>query len=608
MRHLSNNLSVWHKLLLLVLIPLVFEVIFVCSLAALLSYAEQQYDRYEQSRKAVISFHQAEHAMVQSIAPVVYSFTRDGDAASGYLDDAIVAARRSRDMIVDSTIRPELKEFVLPMRDVLDRMASAAEKMKVVLKDTSIEPVKRPKYARESFLPILFEFEPLAKRLLAAESEMKASAPAEMHSIRILVAMVLFTGIAISIMMSAAGLYLFSTSVLRRLRILEENAQLLAIRAPFKESAPGKDEIGELNYALERANIVLTETRRKELVILDVAADVICSLDKRYRFTAIGAGARPGWGYDPDDLLGDSFFSLLVQDSKEPSRLALEQIALSAADMEFESGLISKDGSVKDILWKVSWSKQNQSFYCVAHDISERRAAERMKQRFISIASHDLRTPLSSISATLSVLAAGKRGPLPERTQEVLHQTEASLERLMDLIRDLLDLEKLEAGKVVMELNCVSALDVCMAACDSVEFLARSLHIDIVKPYSDSALLADERSLVRVLINLLSNAIKFSPRGSTVTVTIKNLGTVTEIGVTDQGPGISAADQEIIFEKFRQSRIKTDTPVKGTGLGLAIAKLIAEARHGQIGIESQPGNGSRFYIQIPNFEDNEEPE
>ena len=114
---------------------------------------------------------------------------------------------------------------------------------------------------------------------------------------------------------------------------------------------------------------------------------------------------------------------------------------------------------------------------------------------------------------------------------------------------------------------------------------------------------------MRVLINLLSNAIKFSPRGSTVTLALKNIGAMTEFSVIDQGTGIAAEDQEMIFEKFSQTKSsEASTAVKGTGLGLAISKLIAEAHGGSIGVESELGKGSRFYFQIPNFKDEREEE
>ncbi len=599
--------SVWHKLLLLVLVPLVFEIIFVSSLALLLGYAEEQTDKYEKSKEVVLRFHMSQAALLRSMTAVVLSFTRGSTDLSAEFDRAIVSMRDSRNMIASTVdIRPELADAIAPVPKLLDRALSMSAEGRAIMTNPNIGYRKRPKFIRQSLLPLLFEFQPIAGNLLLAEDDMRVVAPRELDSIRLAVIVILAVGILFSIIISIVAAMIFSRNILRRLQVIEENAQLLAMRAPFKASAVEYDEIGKLTQALEEANHVLAETRRKELAILDVAADVICSLDKRFRFTAVGAASLPSWGYEPDQLLAESLFSLHVKENEPHIRASLEAIAQSSVDAEFESQLLCKDGSIKDILWKVNWAQSGQSFYCVAHDISERRAAERMKQRFISIASHDLRTPLSSISATLSVLTAGGKGELPQNTQQVLQKADNSLERLMDLIRDLLDLEKLEAGKVVISMSVVSAMDVCSASCDSLEFLAKSLGVQIARPFGDAALYADERSLVRVLINLISNAIKFSPRGSTVKLTIQDMGLMTEISVIDQGPGIPVEDRELIFEKFRQSKSTSSTAVKGTGLGLAISKLIAEAHGGSIGVDSAEGQGSRFYIRIPNFKDEDE--
>ncbi len=601
------KLSVWHKLLLLVLIPLVFEIIFVASLALLLGYAEEQADQYEKSKEVLLRFHMAQAALLRSMTKVVSSFNEGSSQIGVEFDRAIASIRESRNMIASTIdIRPELADAVAPIPKLLDRAISMSAEGKAIITNPNVEYRKRPKFMREAALPLLFEFQPIANHLMRAEDDMRAVAPRELELIRLAVIVILVVGILFSIIISIVAARIFSRNVLRRLQVIEENAQLLAMRAPFKETSIEYDEIGKLTQALEDANYVLAETRRKELTILDVAADVICSLDKRLRFTAVGAASFPSWGYEPDELLAESLFSLHEAENEQSIRAAFEAIAQSGTDAEFDSQLICKNGSFKDILWKVNWARSGQSFYCVAHDISERKAAERMKQRFIAIASHDLRTPLSSISATLSVLTAGGKGDLPANTKQVLQKADNSLERLMDLIRDLLDLEKLEAGKVVISMSVVSAMDVCSAACDSLEFLAKSLGVQVARPFGDAALYADERGLVRVVINLLSNAIKFSPRGSTVKLTIENLGAMTEISVIDRGPGIPEEDRELIFEKFRQSKSTNSTAVKGTGLGLAISKLIAQAHGGSIGVDSVEGQGSRFYIRIPNFLDEEE--
>ena len=525
---MRNNLSVWHKLLLLVLVPLTFELMFVISLGALLKYAQEESDRYEQSKELLLHFHMAESYLLHTTS-IFAAGPKHTSLLNAQLDLSCRQFRQiSEEIRKSASIRPELRESLVEVPALFERASEITQRAGRLFNQQGVD-FRKVNAVRDEALPLLIEFQQIAQDVLRAELKMSTVAPEQLAKIRLYVISALVVGTLTSAGLSALAAYVFSNSILLRLRKIENNARLLGIRAPLSSLPEGGDEIGILAKSLQEADRVLSETRSKELAILDVAADVICSLDRRYRFTAIGAAALPSWGYSIDELLGESLLSIQTRASERSCRAALERIEQSSRDSEFESELLCKNGSIKDVLWKVSWLKENNNFYCVAHDISERRDADRMKQRFIAIVSHDLRTPLSSISATLSLLNRGARGVLTEAAKSILSKAENSLERLMDLIRDLLDLEKLEAGKVVMELRCVSALDVCTAARDAVEFLAKSLDVSIVMPHGDAAILGDERRLVRVLINLLSNAIKFSPRGSTVTVSLKDLGSFTKI-------------------------------------------------------------------------------
>ncbi|MBS1954555.1 MAG: PAS domain S-box protein [Cyanobacteria bacterium SZAS-4] len=595
---MSIRLSIWHKLLLLVLIPLVFEISFVLLLANLLQTAQQATDQYEQSKDVLLELNMAEGAIVHTMTKLVVSGSTDASRFDG-VDQAVATVRKAAIMMQNSVVMvPELKDVTAPASDLFESAIRAVENARrdFLKGNPSNQQIAN---MRKTGLPLLLDFDQLSKNLLSAEKRLNTVGAPELERKRSSVVWLMVIGTLTSIFISIGAAWFFVNDILKRLRIVEENARLLAMRSTLKVHPMGDDELGRLDQSLHRAGRVLEDSRRKELAILDVAADVICSIDRRFKITAAGAASLHAWGYPAEDLLGRSILSLQSRDGEAAFRNALEEIAASQKSADLESQLICSDQTLKDFLWKINWSYENQSFYCVAHDISERRAADRMKQRFIAIVSHDLGTPLSSISATLSVLLAGV-GTLSDAARKVLQKAEASLERLMDLIRDLLDLEKLEAGKVVLDMGAVSSLDVCSAACDSIEFLARSLSVNIVRNNIDTVVRGDERRLIRVLINLVSNAIKFSPRGSTVTVSVHDLGSATEISVTDQGPGIPERDRELIFEKFRQSSSQSN--VKGTGLGLAIAKLIVEGHNGLIGVKSVLGEGSTFYIRIPNFD------
>lgn len=160
----------------------------------------------------------------------------------------------------------------------------------------------------------------------------------------------LVLGTVISIVISVGAAWFFFNDVLKRLRIIEENARLLAMRSPLKDVPMGDDELARLDESLHKAGIVLDDSRRKELAILDVATDVICSADRRFRITAVGAASLQSWGYSADDLLGRSILSLQFKESETAFREALENIATSHGTADLESQVICSNQSLKDSL------------------------------------------------------------------------------------------------------------------------------------------------------------------------------------------------------------------------------------------------------------------
>lgn len=598
------NLSIWPKLLILVLIPLVFEVGFALVLAGLLEQAEEQSDQYEQSKEVLIQFNVANRTLVHTMTRIVTDSTSTASEKEARIDKAIAEVRQAIDLMQSSgRLIPELESILRPAPAMFESAIAVVQKSR---QDFASE---RPSLAqlfkiRKVGMPILQQVNQLNRDLLAEESRFKGEAPAEIERTRRNVFVFLLSGLAVSVLISVTAAWFFFQDILRRLEIIKNNAHLLAIRMPISGTVSGGDELSKLNSALQRAQTMLEEARRKELSILDGATDLICSTDRRFRITAIGAASFVAWGYKPDDLLGRSILSLQTKECEAPVKFALESLASGKDVPNLESKVLCADNSVRDFSWKVNWSEDNQTFYCVAHDVTEKRTTERMKQRFVAIVGHDLRTPLSSISATFSLLLANA-ALLSETAHRLLAKAETNLERLMDLIRDLLDLEKLEAGKVVIEFGAVSALDVCNAACDSIEHLALKFQINLKRPHHDRLLHGDERRLTRVMINLISNAVKFSPKGSTVEISIADNDRFVELSVSDRGPGLSAVEQIEIFEKFRQSKIES-SEIKGSGLGLTISKLIVDAHGGEIGVQSELGKGSRFYVRIPRFDEGAE--
>ncbi|MDQ5936912.1 MAG: hypothetical protein QG574_4252 [Cyanobacteriota bacterium erpe_2018_sw_21hr_WHONDRS-SW48-000092_B_bin.40] len=238
-------------------------------------------------------------------------------------------------------------------------------------------------------------------------------------------------------------------------------------------------------------------------------------------------------------------------------------------------------------------------FLISLQDITERRNIEQMKQDFVAMVSHDLRTPLGSIQAVLTLIEEGVYGQIEERGLVRIRNSQKSLQRLTGLVNNLLDLEKMESGKLTIVPEPTSLKAIVTQSLESVSPHAEQQKVSIELNCEDAQLTADGDRLVQVVINLLSNAIKFSTENSTICLSCAFKDNWAEVKIVDSGRGIPKNMQELIFEKFQQAQTSDGKRGRGTGLGLPICKAIVEAHGGQIGVESEEGKGSNFWFRIP---------
>lgn len=236
----------------------------------------------------------------------------------------------------------------------------------------------------------------------------------------------------------------------------------------------------------------------------------------------------------------------------------------------------------------------------VFHNMAEALAeAARRKQELMSMVSHDLRTPLTSVQASLTLLSEGVLGDLPVRAKKEVVNAESNTGRLIHLINDLLDIDKMEAGQLEIEQQMTAILPLFERSFEAVKAFAEKHKVNVVCEETELDCYADGDRIIQVLVNLLSNSIKFSPAQATVTLRAKQKGDWIEIRVIDQGRGIPAAFKDAIFERFKQVEIADAKMKKGTGLGLAICKALVELHGGKIGVDSEEGKGSEFWFTIP---------
>jgi signal transduction histidine kinase len=210
--------------------------------------------------------------------------------------------------------------------------------------------------------------------------------------------------------------------------------------------------------------------------------------------------------------------------------------------------------------------------------------------------SHDLRTPLTSIQGTLALASRGSFGQLNDKGIGRVADAEEDTERLINMINELLDIEKMEAGKLELDCTKVSLAEIVDRSIESVRTFAETHGVTVTREGEDATVDGDKDRLIRVVINLVSNAIKYSPSGSFVFVRIAKESGIAIVRVCDKGRGIPAQAVTKIFDRFSQVE-KTDAK-KGTGLGLAICKAIVEAHAGKIGVESSPDAGTTFWFTL----------
>jgi len=233
-------------------------------------------------------------------------------------------------------------------------------------------------------------------------------------------------------------------------------------------------------------------------------------------------------------------------------------------------------------------------------DVSERRRLDRMKDEFISTVSHELRTPLTTLRASLGLVSSGSLDKRPEKQRQMIEMAIGNCDRLIRLVNDIVDFEKIESGRLPLERAEVEALDLLRRAADVAHTVAASAHISFQIKAAPAAVYADTERVLQVLNELVSNAIKFSPPNTLIRLGTRpaRQGEVCFV-VEDQGRGIAPEKLEHIFDRFQQGDASDSRAGGGTGLGLALCRSIVEQHGGQIWVESTVGKGSRFLFTLP---------
>ncbi len=379
-------------------------------------------------------------------------------------------------------------------------------------------------------------------------------------------------------------------------------------------------DVTEQHEAEEALHIA---TRQREL-ILEAVDDGILGIDLGGKVTFINEAGARGLGYAVAELVGRDLHELIhhshadgtpYSKSTSPILQALrrcEPVKMrdevfwrkdgAAIPVEYSATPLVEDGGVCGMV-------------VAFQDVSERRRLEKMKDEFISTVSHELKTPLTSLRASLGLIQSGTLDKRPEKQRQMVEMAIGNCDRLIRLVNDIVDFDRGEKGRLQLNRQAVEAATLLRRAADVAHHAASQAKIDFRFEVNASPVYADEERALQVLTELVSNAIKFSGPGTTIRMAARNIEAETEgegaesgavpaeqevcFMVEDQGRGIAPEKLERIFERFQQGDASDSRALGGTGLGLALCRSIVEQHGGRIWAESEPGKGSRFLFTLP---------
>lgn len=383
---------------------------------------------------------------------------------------------------------------------------------------------------------------------------------------------------------------------------------------------------------LKQVELQLMETNSLRKAILDAASIAIISADENGLIKTFNHGAELMLGYSAEEMI----------DKRTPDFVHLpEEISAYAQYLSYELGYevelgfetfiarareggtdehewtyVRKDGSQFPVLLTVSTLRDADGavsgYLGIARDISEIKRIDKMKTEFISTVSHELRTPLTAISGALGILVNGLAGNLPDQSMRMIQIAHNNSQRLIHLVNDLLDMEKLAAGKMHFDFQNHMLLPLIQQSIESNAAFAQQYGVTYVLKSDtyesgienyDVKVSVDHQRLSQVLANYLSNAAKFSPINDVVTISVEQHFGIVRVSVKDNGPGIPENFRARLFQKFSQADSSDTRQKGGTGLGLAICKEIIERMGGKVGVDSVVGEGASFYFDLP-CEDN----
>ncbi len=604
------RLSLAAKGLILVSIPLCFELAFVTALISLQRQAEAESAVAIHSKKVAEGISRVS-ADLFTLWHIISSRTKKqwnetGNFDQGYKDwmDKLIAQYVALEAL--TVDKPEINKRLRASRSILVEAESILEGVRqainrgqktVTIADEAIA-VRRLQVIFKELAEQNQEIDTLCRR------DWTESAPLEQAINREQALRVATLAAAINVILSLVLAIFLLKDVTGRLKILRDNAMFMASGMPLRAPLKGNDEIAQVDTVFRQMARAMEMANRKERAVVDNALDTICAIDKDGRFSTANPATVRLLGLSPEELLGSRLIDVIALEDRAEMLAWTTSLRENKGEREREFRICKENGTVVDTLWSGHWSEVERSLFFVVHDMTDRKELERARQELVAMLTHDLRSPLTTIRGMIEMAGDGMLGDLNDRGVRLVKSAERNSLRMINLINDLLDIEKIKSGTMSLNQEPVVVQELFDDVALSVSDWAAESGIKIKVEASNLVVNCDRDKIIRVIVNLVSNAIKFSPSGSEVVMQCSRQkqadsgNSFVELMVIDQGSGIAPDMVATIFERFQQAG-DIDRDKGGSGLGLAICKEIVHLHSGKIWVSSNQPHGSVFHFTMP---------
>jgi PAS domain S-box-containing protein len=393
----------------------------------------------------------------------------------------------------------------------------------------------------------------------------------------------------------------FNRDLMQRILVLNKNFTLFVEGKILEPELVGTDEIAQLDRAFRKVAGSLADAQSKEAALFHSVKSVLASVDQHGRIQEVNDAATRILGYEPHELIGSHIYDVVPGEQRKRTMDMFKAIRTSVPK-PFELTVARKDDSLINTLWSLSYTPAEQKIFCVIQDISERSEAEKMRKQVLQMVSHDLRNPLSTVDVVYAILGKGNLVDFNASGRDSLAMAKAKLATMLGLVNNLLDIEKIEAGMLDLEIASLPTGSVFEAAINQLRDEIRTKNVHIYMIGAGLFVSGDQYRLEQVMTNLLAHAVKRSPLGGNVRIAAaEERGGRVRLSVSDEGPMLSGKQMARLFSRFREQEnaesTSGDDEANGAGadLSMAICKMLVELHGGQIDVKSTENESIIFF-------------